>query len=255
MSNGWSYGCCKTIDNAACIECSDCGDWWHHKCLINSYNYRQVQLDSFAGDGEIWLCPTCYAGQEQGYCVINKSFDSPSPSKRKRRNRKGDLDFLNDDQQSIQPSRKNKSKSNSEYRFKAINIAWDDQDAPVQKVSLNKPYDATERFIAIKCLAAITDAIQQGKMLDVTLDFGVTNEIAAKVKVIYDKTISGDRKLLKYRPRTARSLKDTLHKIASPTGKSKYPKAHALISPVWIKYTKASTTQKHSGKYTAIHIH
>ena len=72
MSSGWSYGCCKSIDNAACIECSDCGEWWH----ITLYNYRQSQLDSFAGDDEVWLCPSCFAGQEQGYCALDASMQS-----------------------------------------------------------------------------------------------------------------------------------------------------------------------------------
>ena len=88
MSSGWSYGCCKSIDNAACIECTDCGDWWHNKCLITSYNYSQSQLDSFAAADEMWLCPSCFAGQEQGYSALDASIQSPPPSKRKNSNRK-----------------------------------------------------------------------------------------------------------------------------------------------------------------------
>lgn len=238
MSTGWSYGCCKSIDNAACIECSDCGKWWHYSCLIDKYNYRRVHLEGFSDDGEEWLCPPCFAGQE-GYGPLDASIQKEPPSKRQRSKQQSD---------DKPPSSRNKKKSNaSEYRFNALNISWNDPEAPVQKVSPNKPYDYTERYIAIKALEAITIAIESGEILDVSMELGVTNEIAHKVKVIYDKTISGDRKLAKYNPRTARSLKETLHKIASDKGKLKHPKAHALISPIWIKYIQASTKQQHSG--------
>ena len=69
---------------------------------------------------------------------------------------------MNDDQEST--SSRKKKKSNAEYRFTALNVAWDDL-VLIQKVTANKLCDDVERFKAIDLLRRITEAVEQGKTL------------------------------------------------------------------------------------------
>ena len=55
---------------------------------------RQSQ---FAGDDGMWSCPSCFAGQEQGYSALDASTQSPPSAKTKKPNGNSDLDLLNEE--------------------------------------------------------------------------------------------------------------------------------------------------------------
>ena len=149
--------------------------------------------------------------------------------------------------------KKNDKKAGASYRFNAIDIVWDDDtDLPIDKLPKNKHYDPTEMFILAKSFIVVTEAIEDERIMDVTMDCGVTTDVARKVKLIYDKTLAKTASLNKYNERTARSMLAALNKLHN--GKGKYPKLHAMIEPSWSKFVEASMAPKHSGTcgYTCI---